>query len=54
MGNRLARMQLHILWEEILNCFDRLEIVVEREIVQSSFVCGYSKLMVKLTKKAEK
>jgi hypothetical protein len=36
------------------NRFDRLEIVVEPEIVQSSFVCGYSKLMVKLTKKAEK
>ncbi|EZQ00993.1 cytochrome P450 [Acinetobacter sp. Ver3] len=51
MGNRLAEMQLKILWEEILNRFDRIEVVDEPEIVQSNFVRGYSKLMVKLTKK---
>ncbi|NNH34084.1 cytochrome P450 [Acinetobacter sp. NIPH 2377] len=51
MGNRLAEMQLRILWEEILNRFDRLEVVAEPEIVQSNFVRGYSKLMVKLTAK---
>lgn len=33
------------LGEEILNRFDPLQIVAEPEIVQSSFVCGYSKLM---------
>ena len=51
MGNRLAEMQLRILWEEILNRFDRLEVVDEPKIVQSNFVRGYSKLMVKLTAK---
>ena len=51
MGNRLAEMQLRILWEEILNRFDHLEVVAEPEIVQSNFVRGYSKLMVKLTAK---
>ena len=51
MGNRLAEMQLKILWEEILNRFDRIEVLDEPEIVQSNFVRGYSKLMVKLTQK---
>jgi cytochrome P450 len=51
MGNRLAEMQLRILWEEILNRFELLEVVAEPEIVQSNFVRGYSKLMVKLTAK---
>lgn len=54
MGNRLAEMQLRILWEEILNRFERLEVVDEPEIVQSNFVRGYSKLMVKLTAKTKK
>ncbi|TCB49550.1 cytochrome P450 [Acinetobacter sp. ANC 4779] len=53
MGNRLAEMQLRILWEEILNRFDRWEVVDVPEIVQSNFVRGYSKLMVKLTAKTE-
>ena len=53
MGNRLAEMQLHILWEEILNCFDTIEVIGEAEIVQSNFVRGYSKMMVKLTAKPE-
>ena len=53
MGNRLAEMQLRILWEEILKRFDRLEVIGEPDIVQSNFVRGYSKLMVKLTAKAQ-
>ncbi|TCB58193.1 cytochrome P450 [Acinetobacter terrae] len=53
MGNRLAEMQLHILWEEILNSFDTIEVIDEPEIVQSNFVRGYSKMMVKLIAKPE-
>lgn len=53
MGNRLAEMQLRILWEEILKRFDHVEVVAEPEIVQSNFVRGYSKMMVKLTAKTE-
>jgi cytochrome P450 len=49
MGNRLAEMQLRILWEEILMRFNNLEFVGELECVQSNFVRGYSKMMVKLS-----
>ncbi|WP_051278621.1 cytochrome P450 [Solimonas flava] len=49
MGNRLAEMQLRILWEELLARFDKIEVIGEPERVQSNFVRGYSKMMVKLT-----
>lgn len=53
MGNRLAELQLRILWEELLKRFDDIEVVGEPERVQSNFVRGYSKLMVKLTAKPQ-
>ena len=46
MGNRVAEMQLRILWEEILNRFDRVEVVGEPERVLSNFVLGYTSLPV--------
>ncbi len=46
MGNRLAEMQLRLLWEEILKRFDHVEVVGPPERVQSSFVRGYSDLPV--------
>ncbi|MCH8500137.1 MAG: cytochrome P450 [Marinobacter sp.] len=49
MGNRLAEMQLRILWEEILKRFDRIEVLDEPGYVQSNFVRGYTKMTVKLT-----
>ncbi len=52
MGNRLAEMQLRILWEELLPRFENIEVVGEPEYVQSNFVRGISKLMVRLTPKA--
>jgi cytochrome P450 len=48
MGNRLAEMQLRIVWEEILKRFHTVEVMGEPERVQSSFVKGYSKLPVRL------
>lgn len=48
MGNRLAEMQLRIIWEEILNRFEHIEVVGEPERIQSSFVKGYSTLPVVL------
>lgn len=51
MGNRLAEMQLKILWEELLTRFDKIEVVGDPEYVQSNFVKGYSKMMVQLTPK---
>ena len=52
MGNRLAEMQLKILWEEILERFDKVEYVGELEAVQSNFVRGYSKMRVQVTAKS--
>ena len=48
MGNRLAEMQLRILWEELLARFDRIEVVAEPERVESNFVMGYHNLKVVL------
>lgn len=53
MGNRLAELQLRILWEELLPRFENIEVVGEPEYVQSNFVRGISKLMVRLTPKQE-
>ena len=46
MGNRVAEMQLRILWEEILKRFDRIEVTGEPERVYSNFVLGYTDLPV--------
>ena len=46
MGNRLAEMQLRIVWEEILARFERIEVMDKPVRVQSSFVKGYSELPV--------
>ena len=52
MGNRLAEMQLRILWEEILNRFERVEVVGEPVRVASNFVRGIADLPVKLHRRA--
>jgi cytochrome P450 len=48
MGNRLAEMQLRVLWEEILPRFQKIEIVGEPVRIYSSFVKGYTELPVRL------
>ncbi len=48
MGNRLAEMQLRVLWEEIMDRFENIEIVGPVERVQSSFVRGYSEMPVRV------
>ncbi len=48
MGNRLAELQLRILWEEILKRFERVEVVGEPERTVSSFVHGFTAMPVKL------
>lgn len=48
MGNRLAEMQLRIVWEEIMKRFSFVEVVGTPERVYSSFVKGYTKLPVVL------
>lgn len=49
MGNRLAEMQLRVLWEEIMKRFEKIEVIGEPERVASNFVKGYTKLNVKIT-----
>ena len=46
MGNRLAEMQLRILWEEIMARFDNIEVTGPPTWVKSNFVKGYSELPV--------
>ena len=50
VGNRLAEMQLRIVWEEILKRWpDKpIEVLEEPRRVLSNFVKGYEQLMVKL------
>jgi cytochrome P450 len=48
MGNRLAELQLRILWEEILQRFSRIEVIGEPQRTVSSFVHGFTALPVKL------
>ena len=46
VGNRLAEMQLKILWEEVLKRFSRIEVMDEPVRVRSNFVRGYASLPV--------
>lgn len=48
MGNRLAEMQLRIVWEEIHKRFDNIELLAEPVRVRSNFVNGYSDVQVRL------
>ncbi|MBX3481378.1 MAG: cytochrome P450 [Caulobacter sp.] len=46
VGNRLAEMQLRIVWEEVLKRFPRIDVVGEPTRVYSAFVKGYETLPV--------
>jgi cytochrome P450 len=48
LGERLADMQLRIIWEEILKRFGRIDVVEEPRRVYSAFVKGYETLMVRI------
>jgi cytochrome P450 len=48
VGNRLAELQLRILWEEILKRFPVIEVVGEPVRVRSTFVRGFSQLPVRI------
>ncbi|MDP3907682.1 MAG: cytochrome P450 [Novosphingobium sp.] len=48
MGNRLAELQLRIIWEEILKRFRFVEVVGEPERLLSNLVRGITRLPVKL------
>lgn len=48
LGNRLADLQLKILWEEILNKFSHIEVTGEQKFLSSSFIRGITELPVKV------
>ncbi len=48
VGNRLAEMQLSILWEEILKRFDRIEVVGPPERLYSNLLRGINSLPVRI------
>ncbi|MEM1246876.1 MAG: cytochrome P450 [Acidobacteriota bacterium] len=48
MGNRLAEMQLRVLWEEIQKRFYWIEVTGEPVRARSNFVHGYSELPVRV------
>ena len=52
MGNRLAELQLRVLWEEILKRFEKIEVLEEPKRTLSSFVKGYTYMPVKLARKS--
>jgi cytochrome P450 len=46
VGNRLAEMQLRVIWEEILQRFPDIQVMAEPTRVASSFIKGYERLPV--------
>jgi cytochrome P450 len=48
MGNRVAEMQLKIVWEEILKRFPRIELAGEPVRVKSNFVHGFEQVPVRI------
>jgi cytochrome P450 len=48
VGNRLAELQLKIVWEEILKRWSHIEVMGEPKRVRSSFVKGYESLPVRI------
>ena len=48
VGNRLAEMQLMIMWEEILKRFPVIEVVSEPKRIYSNFIHGIEQMMVRI------
>jgi cytochrome P450 len=48
VGNRLAEMQLKIVWEEILKRWPMIEVLEPPVRVKSAFVKGYERMMVRI------
>ena len=51
VGNRLAELQLRVLWEEIVARFSFVEVVEQPARVRSNFVRVYKSMPVKLHRK---
>jgi cytochrome P450 len=52
VGNRLAELQLKVIWDEILARFPEVVLVGEPKRVYSTFVKGYERMDVVIPKRA--
>ena len=52
LGNRLAEMQLKVLWEEILKRFKAIDVVKPEVRVRSNFIHGISELEVEVSRRS--
>ena len=48
VGNRLAELQLQIMWEEILKRFPMIEVLDKPKRIYSNFIHGISEMMVRI------
>ena len=48
LGNRLAEMQLRVLWEEVMKRFEQVEVVGQPQFLNSSFIHGITDLPVRV------
>ena len=48
MGNRLAEMQLRVLWEEIMKRFRKVELVGDVERLPNNFIRGIKDVPVRV------
>ena len=51
MGLRVAELQLRILWQQILEKFEKIEMVADPVRLKSNFVNGYTDIQVKVTRR---
>jgi cytochrome P450 len=49
LGQRLAEMQLKVMWQEILKRFGRIEVVGEPQRMRSNFVKGYTAMPARIS-----
>ncbi len=51
VGNRLAELQLRVIWEEILKRFPDIQLLEEPKRTYSTFVKGYERMMVEIPRR---
>ena len=51
MGLRVAELQLRTLWQQILDKFEKIELVEPPVRLKSNFVNGYTDMQVKVTRR---
>ena len=48
VGNRVAELQLRVIWEEILKRFPDIQLIEEPNRTHSCFVKGYERMQVQI------